>query len=66
MERSRDHNRTYAEIEQTIGLDHSEGKGEVTHLCSLFSKLSALMTQPSKPCLLRIQPDLLAQKLGSG
>nr|XP_028601137.1 ankyrin-2 isoform X26 [Podarcis muralis] len=25
MERSRDHNRTYAEIEQTIGLDHSEG-----------------------------------------
>uniref|UniRef100_A0A670IRL4 Ankyrin 2 n=1 Tax=Podarcis muralis TaxID=64176 RepID=A0A670IRL4_PODMU len=66
MERSRDHNRTYAEIEQTIGLDHSEGKGEVTHLCSLFSKLSALMTQPSKPCLLRIQTDLLAQKLGSG
>ncbi|XP_033015965.1 ankyrin-2 isoform X28 [Lacerta agilis] len=25
METSRDHNRTYAEIEQTIGLDHSEG-----------------------------------------
>lgn len=30
METSRDHGRTYAEIEQTIGLDHSEGKDELT------------------------------------
>lgn len=30
METSRDLGRTYAEIEQTIGLDHSEGKRKST------------------------------------
>lgn len=31
VETSHNHGRTYAEIEQTIGLDHSEGKDELTH-----------------------------------
>lgn len=31
MEKSRDHGRTYAEIEQTMVLDHSEGENILTH-----------------------------------
>lgn len=34
VETSQDHGRTYAEIEQTIGLDHSEGKSEFSYMCA--------------------------------
>lgn len=39
VETSQDHGRTYAEIEQTIGLDHSEGKSEFSYVCTLFNNL---------------------------
>lgn len=50
MEMSHDHGRTYAEIEQTMGLDHSEGKGKpYRSLCYFlaYTKDSVPKTKPS-------------------
>lgn len=48
VETSRDHGRSYAEIERTVGLDHSEGKGKFTSACSSLSNF--------RPHFLDIEP----------